>query len=268
VITIVDRKEAMMRGDAALRRARNWLRDHRLDIEPTPLVVGRLEARRRGVRAEVVTDLVCMAGLIAWGAVDSRSEQPVLDKISPIGWIVIVTVGMLVGFWWQRRVERPLLAGCTTRAAHPTAAGPQRVLGRGHLRLAVAVYGGGLLLGTVLTIVAPPGTTRALAMVFLVGVAVLALLSALALATTLRRPSLAEDPESLLVDDALRTEDARRATVPYPLVIAVFFGLDPNLTLGSPITLALLAYTVAGAVYWYLVDRAAHRAPRTEPVSR
>ncbi|HEU5476164.1 MAG TPA: hypothetical protein VFV67_36530 [Actinophytocola sp.] len=257
-----------MATEAALERARCWLRRQRLEIEPSPLVVGRLEARRRGARAEIVTELAGVIALLTWMFLVHGGDDPVTNQAWSIGIIGIVVVGMLVGFWWQRRVERPLLAGHPTRAAHPAAAGVERVLGRAHLRAAVAVYGGGLLLGTALAMFAPPGTARGLALVFLAGVTVLGALSGLALATTLRRPSLADDAESLLVDDALRTEDARRATLPYVLIVALMFAMDPTIGLGSPASMALLGYAVAGGACWYLAERNARCARKVEPAVR
>ncbi|HET9142568.1 hypothetical protein [Actinophytocola sp.] len=255
-----------MPSGAALRRAREWLSGHRLDVEPTPLVVGRLEARRRGKRAEFATDFVCWIGIVVWMMLDGNDDRTIVDHLQMIVWILTLIAGMLIGAWWQRRLESPLLAGLRTRAAHPAAASLERVLGRGHLYAAVGIFGGGLVLGAALTVLAPSASTRSLALVFLSGVAVLGAAGAVALATTLRRPALAEDPESLLVDDALRTEDARRAIWPYPLAIVLGFGLDP--AVGGPASLALLVYLVVGVAWCVVVDHLAKRAPTVQPVVR
>src|SRR4051812_45666428 len=101
-----------MTTEAALRSARCRPRRQRLDVELSPLVVSRPEARLRGSRAEIVTILAWAVGLVAWMFLAVNDE----DQVWSIG-ITIVLIGMQPGFWWRRRLERPLPAERAARCA-------------------------------------------------------------------------------------------------------------------------------------------------------
>ena len=255
-------------------RARQWLRKHRLDgVEPTRLVMARLDARQRGLRAEIITVLLGTVVLVGWSVIDNRRRPPTgPDGTDPnsLVWLiatyVIFTLGMLAGFQYRSRLERPLLASRRTRSAHPTAAGVAQVLGGGQAAMAVVVNGGGLLLGAVVAVLARRPPDRVLALVFLAGIGVTAALAVITLTAVLRRPSLAEDSESLLVDDLLRAEDARRAVVPYPAIVGLVVGLN---SIGdSWVSWPFLGYAGIGLVSWLLAERSVRCAPTAEPVAR
>jgi hypothetical protein len=255
-------------------RARQWLRKHRLDgVEPTALVMARLDARQRGLRAEIITVLLGTVALLVWSVIDHRRRSPAgPDGTDPnsLVWLiatyVILILGMLAGLGYRRRLERPLLASRRTRSAHPAAAGVAQVLGRGQVAMAVVVYGGGLLLGAAVVVLAPRPPDRTLALVFLGGIGVVAALAVVTLTAVLRRPALAEDSESLLVDDLLRAEDARRAVVPYPAIVGLVVGL--NSTVDSWLIWTFLGYFGIGLVSWLLAERSVRCAPRAEKVAR
>jgi hypothetical protein len=245
--------------------AQRWLARNRLEhIEPTPLLVARLNARRAGIRAEIVTVAVIMAGMLTWSFIDHRTRGHVgpdrvdmRDFVWQITFNVALVLGMATGFWWRYRTERVLLAGMTVRSAHPSAVGPARMLGRRRLVAAVAVNVGGIAVSAGVALLAPGEPDRTLATTVAVGIAVLAALGALNLAAVLRRPSLAEDSASLDVDDVLRTDDARRAIVPYALLVG-FIAAGAS-TVGSWVNWPFLAYTVAGAACWWLGERCPDR---------
>jgi hypothetical protein len=246
--------------NAGLDRTRHWLRCHRLDTEPSPLVGKRLRARRNAALAEAATLLVATAALVAWLAINKTDDTM---SATNIGLVVIMVVGAIVGMGWKRWFERPLLASRVTRSAHPSAPDLVQILGRGPLAVAVALFGGGLVLGVALVTFAAPGAAWALALAFLVGVALLTGLAAVGLAAVVRRPALAEDHESLRVDDVMRAEDARRVVLPYPLVLVFYFGLSA----ATWIQVLLLVYAATGAVGWYLGERSVRCAANREPVA-
>jgi hypothetical protein len=163
-------------------------------------------------------------------------------------------------------VERRLLAASRTRSAHPAAAGVARVLGTGHLAAVLVVHGGGLLLGAVTVLLAPNPPDRALALAFLGSMAVLATLSGLALAGVLRRPSVAEDSDSLLVDDVLRTQDARAAVAPFQLVVALVAAVGS--TVGSWLIWSFLGYVAIGTACWVAAEVAERRTRARATVAR
>jgi hypothetical protein len=241
-----------------LDRARRWLRQHRLGgIEPTPLLAARLDARRAGLVAELATIAIVMAGMLAWSFVVRWGSGPDEPGADDFVWLasfyVALIAGMAVGFWWRRRLEWPLLQTMTVRSAHPAATSAVRVLGERRLAAAVAVNGGCLAVGAVAALLAPAERDRAIALAVLVGVAVLAALGSLILASVLRRPSLAEDSESLAVDDRLRLEDAKRALMPYALPITLSAALDS--TLSPPVAWLFRGYVVVAAVCYVLGER-------------
>jgi hypothetical protein len=248
---------------ADLDRARRWLRQHRLgDIEPTPLLAARLAARRRAKFAEVITVVVGTSGMLAWMlAADYRGTSgdsaDLFGLVWQVSFNIALILGMAAGFWWQRREERPLLQGMAVRTAHPEATSATRVLGQRRVRTALAINVGGVATGAAVALLAPDGADRALALAFLLGVAVLAGLGALALNAVLRRPSVAEDSASLAVDDALRVEDGRRALVPYALLIAVIVAV--NTTASSWAIWPFLGYAVAGVAGYVFGERCRER---------
>lgn len=91
----------------------------------------------------------------------------------------------------------------------------------------------------------------------MVGTAILAGVGGLALVTTLRRPSLAEDSDSLLVDDVLRADDARNTVAPYPIAIALVTGLSS--TVDSWVLWPFLGYAAVALILWIPAERAARR---------
>lgn len=246
----------------ALDRARWWLDRHRLGgIEPTPLLAARLAARRAGIRAEIATIAIVIVGMLAWSFVVHWGKGSDDPGAGDFAWLasfyVALIAGMAVGFWWQRRTERPLLAAMTVRSAHPAATNPVRVLGQPRLAAAIALNVSGLVVGAAIALLATTDRERKIGLAVLVGVAVLAMLSSLILAAVLRRPSLAEDSSSLAVDDRLRLEDAKRALVPYALPIGLTAALDS--TLSPWVAWTFRGYVVLGAVCFVLGERCRER---------
>ncbi len=250
--------------DPDLERARKWLDAHRLaNVSPTPLLAARLRARRLGRRAEIIAFMIAFLGPVVFSMTDNYGRPPVGPNTADstaVDWSVLanlaLVVGLVVGIWRQRRVERKLLAGMKVRSAHASATGVTKVLGGHRLRAAIVVYGGALALGAIVA-VSTTDTDQELGVTFLVGVALLAVLGWLTLTAALRRPALATDEGSLLVDDVLRAEDARRAIAPYPLIVALVAGVAS--TVGSWVIWGFLGYTAVGFVAWVLGERMGSR---------
>jgi hypothetical protein len=135
------------------------------------------------------------------------------------------------------------------------------VLGTGHVAAILVMHGGGLLLGAATALLAPRPPDRTLAITFLACVAVTAALSGVALAGVLRRPSVAEDSESLLVDDLLRAQDAREVVQPYPIMLAIVAAAGS--TVGSWQVWTFLAYAGLSTVFWLSVEFSARRTMPT-----
>jgi hypothetical protein len=250
--------------DRGVARARKWLRGNRLgDVEPSELLVARLEARRRGNRIHVAAALGLIMAMAVWRWIDpSAPEENTVSGIGLSAFLyAMVIVALCLGWWYQVRVERRLLPPTRIRSAHPAAASVLDVLGPAHLVAGIVVFGGGLLVGAAGALLAPRPSDRVLALTFLVAVAVLAALGCLALVTVLRRPTVAEDAESILVDDVLRTQDARSALVPLPILVAL--ATASGATPRSWVLWALLAHTAVGAACWLFAELLAGlRAPR------
>ncbi len=250
--------------DRGVARARKWLRGNRLgDVEPSDLLVARLEARRRGNRIPVVAGLAFIMVMGVWRGIDrSAPEENTVSGIGLSAFLyAMVIIALCLGWWYQVRAERRLLPPTRIRSAHPAATSVLDVLGPAHLVAVTVVFGGGLLLGAAGALLAPRPPDRVLALTFLIAVAVLAALGCLALVTVLRRPTVAEDADSMLVDDVLRSQDARSALVPLPILVAL--AAASGITSGSWVLWALLAYTAVGAACWLSAELLAGlRAPR------
>jgi hypothetical protein len=241
-------------------RARHWLSRRLPGVEPTPLLVSRLEARRRGLQAELITVAVCVAAMLVWAAVDRRNRPPVgPDAVDVRGLVLFIGInlalvlGMSAGILRRRGLERAALAGRTVRSAHPSAASVGRLIGERMRTMVIAVQGCGVVLGAAVALFAPREPDRIFGLAFLIGVGVLGALGAVNLAAVMRRPALAEDSESLVVDDLLRAEDARRAVAPYSVMVALVAGTG---TADSWVVWPFLCFAVLGLAYWMLTERA------------
>jgi hypothetical protein len=247
-----------MTTNAAVERASKLLRRNGLGhIEPSALLVARLEARRRSAWVSFGVFWVYIAIFTIWG--DGRSGSASASDetdVSGLTWSVLTPVVIILagcaGLWYVYWMERRLLAARRTRTAHPAAAGLARVLGPPYLAVILIVHGGGLLLGTATPLLASRPADRALALAFLGSVAVLATLSGLALAGVLRRPSVAEDSDSLLVDDVLRNLEARATVLPLPVLVALVAAMGS--TDGSWLTWSFFAYAGLGTVFWLYAE--------------
>jgi hypothetical protein len=245
-----------MTTNAAVKRASTLLRRNGLGhIEPSALLVARLEARRRSAWVSFGVFWVYIAIFTIWSDGQSGSASAETD-VSGLAWSVLTPVVMILagcaGLWYVYRMERRLLAARRIRTAHPAAAGAARVLGSPHFAVVLIVHGGGLVLGTAAALLASRPADRALALAFLGSVAVLAALSGLALAGVLRRPSVAEDSDSLLVDDVLRTLEARTTVLPLPILVALVAAMGG--TGGSWLTWSFFAYAGLGTAFWLYAE--------------
>src|SRR5690348_3638159 len=123
-------------------------------VEPTPLLVARLQARRR-TRRRAVTGIFAAAVALLVAAVVWLPDT-VWDPGSPAGYMAkisvvsVVTLGLM---WWilrgPHRAERRIARTLTTRVARPAAVGVRDVAGTWHLVAAVAGFGAAVLIGVV-----------------------------------------------------------------------------------------------------------------------
>src|SRR5262245_5915554 len=116
-----------MATDAGVARAREWLRRNQLGhLEPSALLVERLEARRRGKWIYALTFLVCLLVLLAVSTVAGRSGSaldPDRSDVVRLASVVLNNVGYIVamgvGLWSAHRAERRLMLASRIRTAHP-----------------------------------------------------------------------------------------------------------------------------------------------------
>jgi hypothetical protein len=240
------------RPETDLRRAAAWLNRHRLTgIAPTPLLAARLAARRRttaGLAALLIG--IALLAVFTFGrlGLDSAEAYRRTATARLVGDVVVVLAAVLARWLWLRalrRADRRIGAGLSQRAAHPVPAGWRRVLGGRCLLTAAVLHAGALGVGAAAAVLASTPQDRAMAAVLLAGTAVLAATGAAEVADVVRRPALAQDAQSLAVDDVLRAEDARAiAASPLPAMLAVFtvFALTPELSARfTPVSFALVA---------------------------
>ncbi|MFD9948982.1 hypothetical protein ACFWYW_52680 [Nonomuraea sp. NPDC059023] len=221
----------MTRDTDELRLAGEWLARHDLaGARPTPLLAGRLAARRR---ARLAT-YVILAALIIVCALTATSSFGGLQPYRPLLLVALAVsvAGLLLAQSlldrWVRRVDQRAGATLSRRAAHPIQPGWRTVLGRPFAVFVVATFAGAMALAaSALTV---PGPTVQLAVVVLIGLLGATAITAMQLRHLLRFPVVAEDEESLTADVIMRVEDARELTTPsvqWSLPV-VLFGTAPG----------------------------------------
>jgi hypothetical protein len=222
-----------------LRRATGWLSKHGLaETGPTPLLTARLAVRRRArvelfALAAVVFVLAVIAQFLAWYRQESGPRTVLL-----VSYVAVVLAFVLLRWLWLRavrRADRRIGAGLTRRVAHPTPPRWQCVLGRGRLITTVVTYAAGGFLLVATAVITSNTQHRVVIAIGLTGLALLAATSGMELTDIMRRPALAEDALSLVVDDTLRAEDAREAAaavMPAMLVAFTMTSLDSRTSFG------------------------------------
>jgi FtsH-binding integral membrane protein len=239
-------------SDRTVRRAAAWLIRHGLTgAEPTPLLAARLRVRRQSLTA-VVAALVVLGVLVVatFGNVGTDSAESFrrTATVRLIGNVAVVVAVVLARWLWLRvvrRADRRLGAALARRVAHPAQPGGRAVLGRTGLAGIAVSYGGALGIGIAALVLVHTAQDRLTAAVSLLGIAVLAVTTAVEVADILRRPALAEDPLTLTVDDVLRAEDARAvATAPVPAMLAAFTAV--TLIPAVPAGLLTACYVLIG----------------------
>ena len=191
----------------------SWTERYRgIDLGPHTLLLPRLLVRRRAAHLGVgiaVTALLARSVLYLVGA-------------TSVGWVIGLTalvvltagVGVVVRRLGDARIaetisEPPLRLESTTFA---------EVVGRRTAALLTVSYGGAALLGLIGLL---SGDDVGTAVVFLVGTALLGLVTFGALRDAVERPVIAVDHGSMQADDLLRVTDARHAAVAYPALLAL-----------------------------------------------
>ncbi|HEU4421154.1 MAG TPA: hypothetical protein VFR67_01295 [Pilimelia sp.] len=263
--------------DREMRRAKAWLSRHGLwGIEPFPLLAARLAVRRRAsaalIAVLVVAAVVAIEALDRLGANDAGVD-PRAAWQRLIALIALMLVAGLARWLWQfavRRGEQRLAATLTRRAAHPTATDWRAVLRRRGIASAALLYGGALGFAIAIAVGARTAYDLAMAGVLLLALVAVAAMTAFEVAGILRRPALAEDAGSLVVDDVLRADDARTVAVsPVPAVLAVFTVMSISAQTAAPLYPFCYAFVgVAFAVSVWSEAAAGFATGRRSPVVR
>jgi hypothetical protein len=210
----------------------SWTQRYRgLDLGPYSLLLARLMVRRRAVHLGVGVVAVAVVLRVVQYLVGSTAV------VWPIALTALVALAPGVALFVQRRGDDRIAAGQHEHRERHEPVDSAAVIGRRTRVLLAVAYGGAALLGLVSLL------TGALleAVVFLVGVALLAAITYAALRSALTRAPIAVDHGSAQADDLLRVNDARHAAVAYPVLLALV-----TLTSAASIWL-VLAYTVAAA---------------------
>lgn len=243
--------------DALGERARSWLRRHGFsDTGMTPLLIHRLEARQQAQRH---LGSAVVAGAVGCGftlIVDST-----LVRVAGFAAVIVSVLAIrLLARQRRRATEREIAALLTRRVAHTVPLKTREVLGAGFMSAVVLLYlGAGLL---VLIAGDPEHETQTkLAVVALM--ATLGVLDGIEVSLIVRRPALAEDAQSLAIDDVLRAEDARTVLASLLPVVLSWTVLDLRLEPSGPVlaSLALLAL-----LFWLGWAAEHARAPRAQKV--
>ena len=209
-------------------------RYRRVDLGPHTLLLGRLLVRRRAMHLGVV---LVAAVLVL------RVVQFLLGSTALI-WPMLLTALVALAAGVALLVQR--LGDARVAAAQPAAhisrfepVDVAAVLGRRTRALLAVSYVGAALLGFAALL---DGGDSQQAVVFLVGVALLAAVTFASLHSALTRAPIAVDHGSLQADDLLRVNDARHAAVAYPVLLAL-------VTMSTPSSIWLLtAYTAVSVV--------------------
>jgi hypothetical protein len=232
------------------RRVDAWLRRHKVqNLELTPLVAARIAIRHRCERIKWGTHLALIAIWgVAWvveGLVNGWSEPeaaPAMEVISiSLGFLLLAAITVVL-FWLQQRADLRIAQRLRQRVTRSQAVSVATILGGKNLRLLVALYGGGILVGAVAAWRASDTEDRMLARAFVFGLIVCSTIITWLLADTARRPAVADDERSLRADDLLRRMDAREALFPYPTCVAAVAVVAAG---GSALLWVFLAYAVA-----------------------
>lgn len=238
-----------------------WLRRNNLGwVTVTPTLAERLAARRHGTRVEVAVVAAGIVVLLASGLVQGLAGIGLAR--TPLAGIVVFSSSMLVlvlGAWLGMRVrqhgEREVAARMRTRAAHSGGRSAGRVLGKYYATVAVVTHLLGLALGIGVLVTSDE---RAVGVAFTLAVAVLGVVGCALLVDVVHRPALATGPESLTVDDVLRTRDARRAVAPYPAIVALAGGVSS--APGTPVVYWMAAYGTVATALWAVAEMLTKRS--------
>jgi hypothetical protein len=229
--------------DRAMRRAAAWLASRgAAGIAPSPLLAARLRVRRRIVIAMfgvvVLVGLVAVAtyGRLGWDSYQSYQRGVVARLLGNMVFVLVVVLARWLALRAVRRADRRIGAALSRRVAHPTPFGWRAVLGR-RLAIPALTFGGAVGIGVAAAVLARTTQDLMMVAVLLLGVAVLAAMTAVEIAEILRRPALAEDAASLAADDALRIDDARGvATSPLPVLLAALTATSLTPSAASSLT--------------------------------
>ena len=208
-------------------------RYRRVDLGPHTLLLARLMVRRRAVHLSVGLVSVVLVLRVAQFLLGSTA------LIWPVALTALVALAAGVALLVLVRGDARIAA---IRHEHVERHEPvefNAVVGRRTRILLAVSYVGAALLGFAGLL---SGGDLAQSVVFLVGVALLAVITLASLRSALFRAPIAVDHGSLQADDLLRVNDARHAAVAYPVLLAL-------VTMASSSSIWLLTvYTAVSAV--------------------
>lgn len=254
---------------------RRWLTTHAApELAASPLVAARIAARLRAAWLEAGAIGVVSAtflGLVGWNLI---TAGPVIGPTGSLALFgaayLILAMASVAARWQARRADRRIGRTLRHRVARPAAMSLRSLLGGRLIAAAVVIYGGGLLVGTALALLAGDDTDRRLAAVFGVGVIMFAGLAATVLAEASRRPAIATDELSLHGDDLLRRSDARdQALAPYVACLALVSaaGSTPGSELFPVFSLYVAVAMIFFAIAFWDSFRVSYRPARQTPAT-
>lgn len=231
----------------------SWTQRYRgMDLGPYSLLLARLLVRRRAVYLG--------AGLVAVVLV-LRVVQFLLGSdglVWPALLTALVALTAGIALLVQRHGDARVAAMQHEHVARYEPVDFAAVVGRRTRILLAVSYVGAALLGFAELL---SGGDIARAVVFLVGVALLAAITLASLRSALTRAPIAVDHGSLRADDLLRVNDARHAAVAYPVLLAL-------VTMATPSSIWLLTvYTAVSVVISVFAMAHEPLAPKV-PVTR
>lgn len=242
-------------SDAAGERARSWLRGHGFpDTGMTPLLVHRLQARHQANRH---LGLATVTGTLG-GVLSLQFDSTLIRGAGFAVAIVSVLAVRILAMRRRRAIEREIAGMLSRRATHIVPPRARQVLGARFLSGAALMYLGAALL--VLT-AASPAYERGAVLTVVALIAALAVTDGIEVALIVHRPVLAEDAQSLAVDDVLRTEDARTVLTPLLPVLLSWLVLDLRWEASLPALASLALVALLFCLGW-AAEHARARRPQ------
>ncbi|MBB5890897.1 hypothetical protein ACFFS4_19635 [Kutzneria kofuensis] len=191
----------------------SWTQRYRgVDLGPHTLLLGRLLVRRRAVQLGVALVAAVLVLRVVQFLLGSTS------LLWPVLLTALVSLAAGIALVVQRLGDRRIAAAQPEHVNRHEPVDFAAIVGRRTRTLLAVSYVGAALLGFAALLTSDDS---AQAVVFLVGVALLAAVTYASLHSALTRAPIAVDHGSLQADELLRVNDARHAALAYPVLLAL-----------------------------------------------